>query len=84
MWISKALKKIYHSSFLRWWLMISATYSASSVCPYCGKPACPAGFSVAALIGFLFASFGSAGKYIWRKLYSISRKLYHPKTAGQN
>ncbi|MCK9432443.1 MAG: hypothetical protein M0R00_05760 [Candidatus Omnitrophica bacterium] len=61
------------SSFFRWWLSITTVYSASSTCPCCGKPGCPVGLGIAALIGAVFASLAAF-------FQKISRSAVHYKS----
>jgi len=80
MWIGKTLNKIYRSSFLRWWLTISALYSVSSVCPCCGKPGCPVGFGVGAFVGFIFVSLSTMCRAVWQRIMKTVSKLLSSKT----
>jgi len=71
------LISLYRSTALRIWLMGTLIYSMFSVCPFCGKNACPGNFGTAALVGSIFA-FGKAvlskGKRLFLYLFSKKRR----------
>jgi hypothetical protein len=50
---AKILRRIYYSSLLRWWFVITSGTILSSACPCCGKPGCPLGIGGAAVFGGL-------------------------------
>jgi hypothetical protein len=49
--LAKILKRIYYSSLLRWWFVITSGTMLSSTCPCCGKTGCPVGIGSAAVFG---------------------------------
>jgi hypothetical protein len=51
MQLAKILRRIYYSSLLRWWFIITSGSIVSSTCPCCGKSGCPIGIGSAAVFG---------------------------------
>jgi hypothetical protein len=49
--LAKILRRIYYSSLLRWWFIITSGSILSSTCPCCGRSGCPVGIGTAAIFG---------------------------------
>jgi len=52
--IAEILKRIYYSSLMRLWFIITSGTILSSTCPCCGKQGCPVGIGGAAVFGGVF------------------------------
>jgi len=62
--------------WLLWFLAFFGIYASSSVCPFCGNPACPVGVGSAALIGGVFAGLWQYGQYVFRKGKEVIQRLF--------
>jgi len=69
------LIRLYRSTALRIWLIGTLIYSTFSVCPFCGKNACPGNFAAAALVGSVFAF----GKSVLNKTKCLFIYLFNRK-----
>lgn len=55
--------------FFKWWLGFTGLIAATSVCPFCGTPGCPAGLGAATTIGGILSLFMQDWKEPFRRLY---------------
>jgi hypothetical protein len=49
--LAKILRRIYYSSLMRWWFIITSGSILYSTCPFCGKSGCSVGIISAAVFG---------------------------------
>jgi len=75
-WFFSMLK----SSALRWWFIVTASYSVSSTCPCCGKPGCPGVFIAGALLGAIVITIRAA----FLVMKNIIRFIRYPGTRSKS
>jgi len=63
--------------FVGWWFGFAGLYGAFSVCPFCGRQACPVGFTSAGIVGAVFSLFLQD----WRRLLIFIRAKHSKKNA---
>ena len=73
------LRKIYYSSLLRWWFVITSGTILSSTCPCCGKPGCPVGIGGAAVFGGVVVFCKTWVQKLHDKVFSQAPKTHEVK-----
>lgn len=68
--------------FFSWWLIFGGIYASSSVCPFCGRPACPVGAVGAGVVGGCFSLVWTTGQAVFNRVagyFSPIRSKLPPK-----
>lgn len=65
------------------WAGLSALLAGSSVCPCCGKPACPGGAFSAAVLGGLLTILFHAPRRLWRAVRALTVRIRSGADPGE-
>lgn len=77
--LAKLLRRIYYSSLLRWWFVITSGTILSSTCPCCGKPGCPLGIGSAAVFGGVVVFCKTCVQRLHVKLFNKESETHETK-----
>ena len=64
-------RDILSIKFFKWWFILTALYSVSAICPFCGQSGCPTGAGSIGIIGGLLAFF----MYVPKKMHGFWHKI---------